>query len=79
MGPPPLPFTDRQSITRAELTAPLRALQKKCPGIPLHLVTDSELGECGKRLTNAPHGNKHVNQRTSVLKAYHHVLSLFKK
>ena len=39
----PLPVTDRQSITRAELTAALRALQKKCPGIPLHLVTDSEL------------------------------------
>ena len=52
----PLLVTDRQSITRAELTAALRALQKKCRGIPLHLVTDLELvfiglkkrGECDK-------------------------------
>ena len=37
-------------ITRAELTAALRALQKRCPG--LHLVTDSELVGVGpnKRL-----------------------------
>ena len=47
MGPPPLTFTDRQSFTRAELTAALRALQKKCPGIPLHLVADSESGFMG--------------------------------
>ena len=35
--------SEKQSITRAEPTAPLRALQKKCPGRPSHLVTDSEL------------------------------------
>ena len=39
----PVPITERPSITRAELTTALRALSKKCPGKPLHLITDSEL------------------------------------
>ena len=54
----PLPLRDathrQTAITRAELTAALMALQNKRPGIPLHLVTDSELvfmgsqGKCDK-------------------------------
>ena len=39
----PILVSQRQSITRAEVTAALRVLQKKCLGQPLHLVMDSEL------------------------------------
>ena len=50
----PLLNTERQSITRAELRAALRAVYHKCPGRPLLVVTDSELvykgltGKCNK-------------------------------
>ena len=43
----PVPITERQSITRAELKAALRVLQKKCLGNPLQLVTDLELVHVG--------------------------------
>ena len=39
----PLPVHEKQSITRAELTAALRAIKNKCPGKPLLVVSDSEL------------------------------------
>ena len=50
----PIPLQEKQSITRAELRAALLALDKKQPGVKLHLVTDSELvflglrGKCAK-------------------------------
>ena len=50
----PLLNTERQSITRAELRAALRAIYHKCPRRPLLVVTDSQLvykgltGKCNK-------------------------------
>ena len=38
-----MPPEGRQSITRAELHAVLLALDKKRPGVRLHVVTDSEI------------------------------------
>ena len=38
----PIPVPERQSLTRAELSAALRALHKQCPGQLLHLVIHSE-------------------------------------
>ena len=49
-----VPVGERQYTALEELTGALRAPQNNCPGIPLHLVTDSELvysgltGKCEK-------------------------------
>ena len=39
----PVPQEEKQSITRVELHAVILALDKKKPGVKLHVVTDSEL------------------------------------
>ena len=43
----PVPSTEKQTIGRAELYGVLAAVESKTPGIPLHVVTDSEIVYAG--------------------------------
>ena len=49
-----VPSTEKQSIGRAELFGVLTAVENQTPGVPLHVVTDSEtvyaglMGKCAK-------------------------------